>query len=61
MVKVDQQPNDDDFGVFAIANAFELLSGRNAACKYIHQQMRKHLISCLENGKKNKSQHFQRD
>ncbi|CAH2273345.1 hypothetical protein XENTR_v90030153mg [Pelobates cultripes] len=51
MRKVDQQPNYDDCGVFAIANAFELLSGRNATCKYLHHQMRKHLISCLENGK----------
>ncbi|CAH2305888.1 Hypothetical predicted protein [Pelobates cultripes] len=51
MRNVDQQPNYDDCGVFAIANAFELLSGRNATCKYLHGQMRKHLISCLENGK----------
>ncbi|CAH2300601.1 Hypothetical predicted protein [Pelobates cultripes] len=50
MLEVDQQLNGNDCGVYAIANAFELLSERNATCTYDHHQMRKHLASCLENG-----------
>ncbi|KAE8590793.1 hypothetical protein XENTR_v10018205 [Xenopus tropicalis] len=48
---VDEQENNHDCGVYAIANAFEFLSGGTPICKYESKKMRRHLIGCFETRK----------
>ena len=51
IVRVELQPNAYDCGVYAIANATELAQGRDPVlCVWKTNDMRKHLISCLESG-----------
>jgi hypothetical protein len=51
-VKCQQQVGSVDCGLFAIANAVELLEGNNITGVVFDQsQMRNHLIKCLENDK----------
>ncbi|OCT77163.1 hypothetical protein XELAEV_18032359mg [Xenopus laevis] len=50
-LKVHQQPNGNDCGVYAIANVCELLAnGDPTGCRYDEKRMRQHLIECLERG-----------
>ena len=50
-INCDQQPNMNDCGLYAIANATEFLSeGGNPICMYDNTRMRQHLIDCLEKG-----------
>ncbi|KAE8601055.1 hypothetical protein XENTR_v10013513 [Xenopus tropicalis] len=51
ILEVDEQENNYDCGVYAIANAFAFLSGGNPICKYDCKKMRGHLIRCLERRK----------
>ncbi|XP_071970239.1 uncharacterized protein [Engystomops pustulosus] len=48
---VDQQPNNSDCGLYAIANAYELLDG-NASLMHAYENsvMRAHLAMCLQRG-----------
>ncbi len=49
VVTVQQQPNPDDCGLFAIANGFEIVSGGNPGlCYYDCAMMRIHLASVFE-------------
>ena len=51
IVRVKLQPNLHDCGVYAIAIATELAQGRDPVlCVWKMEEMRKHLIFCLENG-----------
>ena len=44
------QSNSNDCGLFAIAFATELVSGRDpTGCHYVENQLRQHLLQCLEN------------
>ena len=46
-----QQSNDVDCGVYAVANAFNLPSGVNISAKKIcEDQMRPHLLKCHKSG-----------
>ncbi|OCU01957.1 hypothetical protein XELAEV_18007737mg [Xenopus laevis] len=47
ILDVDEQAKAYDSGVYAVANAFEFLFGRNPICKYDHKKMRRHLIRCF--------------
>lgn len=50
-LKVARQPNTNDCGLYAVANAFELLDGNgDPTCKYDNRKMRAHLALCLERG-----------
>ncbi|OCT73403.1 hypothetical protein XELAEV_18036380mg [Xenopus laevis] len=50
-LKVHQQPNGNDCGVYAIANVCDLLANRvPTGCRYDKKRMRQHLIECLERG-----------
>ncbi|KAJ1148422.1 hypothetical protein NDU88_001258 [Pleurodeles waltl] len=52
LLSVDRQPNCDDCGLYAIANAVEFLSSEgNPMAKYDNQAMRPHLLTCLEEKK----------
>ncbi|KAE8601137.1 hypothetical protein XENTR_v10013548 [Xenopus tropicalis] len=51
ILDVDEQDNTHDCGVYAIANAYEFLSGGNPICKYDRKKMRGHLIRCFERRK----------
>ncbi|KAE8601136.1 hypothetical protein XENTR_v10013547 [Xenopus tropicalis] len=51
ILDVDEQENNYDCGVYAIANAYEFLSGGNPICKYDRKKMRGHLIRCFERRK----------
>ncbi|XP_071995580.1 uncharacterized protein [Engystomops pustulosus] len=51
-LNVDQQKNNYDCGVFAIAFAFEFLKNNgDPTARFQHDKMRDHLISCLEMGR----------
>ena len=51
IINVMVQPNMWDCGVFALANATELMYGYDPArCQWKTDEMRKHLIDCFENG-----------
>lgn len=52
--RVQQQPNSYDCGLFAIAHAVEFCYNNgqiNTNVSFIVEEMRKHLVYCLENGK----------
>ncbi|KAE8579551.1 hypothetical protein XENTR_v10024088 [Xenopus tropicalis] len=51
ILDVDQQADIYDSGVYAIANAFEFLSGGNPICKYDEKKMKRHLIRCFNRRK----------
>ncbi|XP_071995582.1 uncharacterized protein [Engystomops pustulosus] len=51
-LNVDQQKNDYDCGVFAIAFAFEFLNNNgDPTARFQHEKIRDHLLSCLEMGR----------
>ncbi|XP_071984456.1 uncharacterized protein [Engystomops pustulosus] len=51
-IKVDQQRNNYDCGVFAIAFAYELLANDGEpTARFDHMKIRDHLISCLQRGR----------
>ena len=52
LVDIQQQPDCNSCGLYAIANAVELAAGKNPSlCNWLVAQMREHLIGCLENQK----------
>ncbi|XP_069464877.1 uncharacterized protein [Ambystoma mexicanum] len=52
LLSVDRQPNCDDCGLYAIANAVEFLCSEGTpTAKYDNKAMRPHLITCLEKKK----------
>ncbi|KAM4040430.1 uncharacterized protein ACNLHF_011759 [Anomaloglossus baeobatrachus] len=51
-LNVDQQKNCYDCGVFATAFAYEFLAdGGDPTARFQHQEIRAHLLSCLQNGR----------
>ena len=51
IMNIQNQPNLDDCGFYAIACATELTHGHDPVmCKFDNAAMRSHLISCLEAG-----------
>ncbi|KAM4043623.1 uncharacterized protein ACNLHF_013857 [Anomaloglossus baeobatrachus] len=51
-LNVDQQENCYDCGVFATAFAYEFLAdGGDPTARFQHQEIRAHLLSCLQNGR----------
>ena len=50
-IDVEQQTNNSDCGVYAIAYATSLCSSEDISCiQYCVSKMRSHLVSCLEKG-----------
>ena len=47
---MDQQVNGDDCGLHAVASAYELCAGKDpTSIKWKHNELRSHLLTCLEN------------
>ena len=50
IIPCDQQPNGNDCGLYAIANAIEFLVDNPSNHQYDNSKMRQHLIQCFEVG-----------